>query len=222
MINSLKENSPPFIACIASLLFIMMTFSSNAQISDRLSLDFTIARLDAEQGVLIAHLDRVSFFDGMLLKYSIDERWEPYIGIRKIETLSKGYALFEWEETHIKGAEISLGSKFTPNKGKKLRLNYGFEISSSLSRLDGYSNDDTGQRNEINHRKTTIGIGALIGLNYKLSDRVILFADTRYLIAKEYLNQEVEALSIENLYPEIEKWTFDLEPINSLGISFRL
>ena len=77
---------------------------------------------------------------------------------------------------------------------------------------------------EVNHLKTTIGIAPSLTVNFRLTNRIGLFANTRAKVGRGSLERLVDVSSQPNyvIYPNRLFWSILYEPIHSIGLSFKV
>ena len=208
--------------CFLSVFFFLQTHLE-AQIINKLSVDFNVFRRASEMGVM-AKLNRYPHINtiqsGINIGYNASEKWQYYVGIRRLKTEITGAWLDSSESTNRKGAEVMVGAKISPNSHKKVYLSYGLEIFEEFSSQEGNYWDIAfiGPSFVINHRTNHFGIAPIATINVKLfEDKIIFFANSRFRLGYVSINPDITFVQVRNNY-----WSFNYEPINAIGLRFKL
>lgn len=209
--------------CFLSIFFFLQTDLA-AQLSNKLTVDFNVFRRASEIGVVtkINHYPYVNTIQsGINIGYNASEKWQYYIGVRRLKTEFDGSWLDSSESSNKKGAEITIGARISPNSHKRVYLSYGLEIFEEFSSQEGNYWDIAfiGPSFVINHRTNHFGIAPIATINVKLfEDKIIFFANSRFRLGYVSINHRN---NIEDVFSR-DYWSIALDPVNAIGLRFKL
>lgn len=206
------------------LLFIFSHEYLDAQIINKLSVELNLGRYSKEPGLFESeyYSPAFSYLNGFNLGYHFSKKWQYYLGARKLHSTLESAGGYTFESVAVKGVELKIGAKYAPGSHKKLFLSYGLEVFDELSSLEGTYSRDYPPDNDVNHRKNYVGIAPNLGINLKLAERIVFFADTRFRFGRVELAQKGSSKSGNELFHNRAYWSNVYEPLNAFGLRFRL
>jgi len=195
-----------------------------AQTLNKLSIDLNIGRFSKEIGIFEAeyYSNEFSFINGFNIGYTSSEKWQHFVGVRKLHKNINSGDGFSLESSAINGVEFRVGTKLSPKNDKKVFLSYGLEIFGEFSNHKGTYWLDYPPDYEINHRKNYVGVAPSLTFNVNLADRIVLFTDARFRFGRVKLNQRESTQISKELYKDRAYWLGVFEPVNSIGVKFKL
>ncbi|MGB0839753.1 MAG: hypothetical protein ACPGXL_06410 [Chitinophagales bacterium] len=205
-----------------------MMFQANlhAQITNRLQVEMGMARFAKNIGVTDnpEHYDPlVSFTPDVRLNYAFSKKWNSYLGIRPFNIRLDNVGGLGGEDLRVRGAELHLGTRFSPNAHKKVFLSYGVEIFRASGTFQGsYLTDVPPYCYEVNHKKNFLGFAPSLMLNIKLGNKVTLFVETRKRFGTVRITPLESTQADKPLYGQeygtVSYWADVYEPISAMGL----
>lgn len=204
------------------ILFVTIQEGLDAQIINNISVELNIGRYSKETGLFKSeyYSNKFSFINGFNIGFNPSEKWQYYLGVRKLNSTLESGGGYTTESSVINGVELKMGVKISPGNEKKVFLSYGLELFEEVSNQKGTYWVDYPPTYEINHRKNYLGVAPDLTINLKLDRRILIFADTRYRIGRVSLAQNESTQPNKELYPSRNYWLNIFEPLNSVGIRF--
>ncbi|WP_425422224.1 hypothetical protein [Phaeodactylibacter xiamenensis] len=205
-------------------LFSLSLNLTTAQIIDNLTLELNLGRFSPETGIFSSgyYPNEFTYINGFNIGYSNSEKWEYYVGVRKINSVINSGDLYSFESSLKNGMEYRLGARVSPKNDKKVFLSYGLELFGEFSNHRGTYWVDYPPTYEINHRRSYIGIAPALTLNIKLVDRVSFFIESRYRYGRVNLMQQESTKRDYELFRSREYWSGTFDLMNSIGVKFEL
>ena len=109
---------------IAAVITLLMTTVTHAQLIDRLSVELNLGRVARENGIFQNdyYQHKASFITGFTIAHHSSEKWQQYVGVRKLDANHVHGTGFTVEDNRINGFEFRLGTKFSPKSDKRFFL----------------------------------------------------------------------------------------------------
>ncbi|MBK8445012.1 MAG: hypothetical protein IPL35_17140 [Sphingobacteriales bacterium] len=141
------------------LLFVILQVGLKAQIINKISVELNIGRYSKETGVFNSeyYSNDFSLINGFNIGFNPTEKWQYYLGVRKLNSTIESGGGFSFESSQINGLEFKIGAKISPRTDKKVFLSYGMEFFEEISNQKGIYWVDYPPTYEINHKKELLG-----------------------------------------------------------------
>ncbi len=132
------------------------------------SIELNAFRIARDPGVRSTsfYIPDLTYINGFNLNYEVTEKWEVFVGARKLKSKLEARQGTSYESTSVFGFETRLGVKRTRRPDKWLNLSSGYEILNELSIRRGHFSRDAANY-EINHRRNFFGGAVRLDLESK-------------------------------------------------------
>ncbi len=163
------------------------------------------------------------YFPGINLMYKSSPRFQYFLGVANANASVETSGIDTYEQSSIRGAEFRLGARLTPLSEKRLSASLGIEIFGEFSKIHG-TYETSGFQTEfyINHQRNYMGVAPSVMLSVRITERISLFADTRYRAGIYTLNSSNTEYPSQKLLSNKKEWLEEWDVLNSLGIRIRL
>ena len=169
---------------------------------------------DGDEGV-----SELSFING----FSFGYQQTPILGyianFRSVKSHPYTYGIDSYTKLSTNGIEISMGPTLSSKEYHRLSLLFTLEVFGEFTKVKGWQTAGDPTIYEECHHKNYFGVAPGLMVNFKISERIFLYAQTRIRLGK------VTYKPIENLSPEDpslfgnQKFScYQYEPLTGFGL----
>ncbi len=209
---------------ILVVFIVLLSTSIKAQFSNQLSVDLNFVRYAPTYGVQNDwYSPEFNFINGFNIGYSPNNNLSYFIGFRRVSSTKDPEGLFEEKEvSEINGMEYRLGVKYAINRNNRFYVTGGIEFFNENTQLKGFYILDYPPVYRIDHKKNYFGVAPSLELNLKITDKIILYAESRYRIGHANLKSIGKSDERYEIFPELNYWQFQFDLLNAIGLKFEL
>ncbi|WP_417608665.1 hypothetical protein [Owenweeksia hongkongensis] len=218
----MKQNTVTF---LLSFVFLI-NLNTQAQDLKGFSVDLNLIRYSEPYGLYMDYCEW-SFVPGFTINYSTSNHLTYFAGLRNVNTEVKIGGIDTYEHSTSEGVEIRIGAGISTNNEKRIFISLNLEGYAEVSKLRGTY--DSGPQSpgvpneyELNHWRGYFGIAPSFSINFKLTDRIVFFADTRFRFGKMTFSGTETTSWTNTLYQDHSEWVGLYDPLNNLGFRINL
>ncbi len=210
---------------IFAIFLCSFSIIAPAQFINRFSIDLNLFRFSKETGITSAseYDYSLSYINGLALNYDISEKWRGRLGFRKFGYSVFCGGLYTFEDLKNEGLEISTGAQYKIDLLPRLSMYGGLEFFVESSVLDGlYHTDVPPFTYDIHHHKKFIGGGPSVSIQFRLTEHIFFFADTRVRFGNVVLDPISRKRWDKPLFYSYHFEEEYYEPISAMGLRIKL
>lgn len=212
---------------LAIIAFLFLAISNlTAQFNKRFAIEANLARYSKTIGIFdqSRYMNSFNFHNGANVVYEQSKNINYIFGAIFIkQRFSENQGITDATEfSEAKGIDLRLGVRYNLLKHKRIYPTIGLELFGELTNHLGILVEDPFMLFRIDHKSRYLGIAPSLSISIRVIENIDIFIESRYKVGRLLFEQKLETVSGNPLVENIYKNIHIIDPLNGIGVRFRL